>query len=54
VFGTGASRYGPYGERTWWRIEKPILERNNVVDSVTRLKTDGTPSKTGHVIKGND
>lgn len=31
VFNTSANRYGEWGERTWWRIEKPILERNNSV-----------------------
>jgi len=48
-FSTGASRNGPFGERTWWRIEKPILERNPNVDSVTRLKKDGSPSEFGHM-----
>ncbi|MEZ5509896.1 MAG: RHS repeat-associated core domain-containing protein [Gammaproteobacteria bacterium] len=51
AFSTGATRYGDYGERTWWRIEKPILQKNDAVNSVTRLKIDGTPSKTGHLLK---
>lgn len=51
AFSTGATRYGDYGDRTWWRMEKPILQNNDAVKSVTRLKVDGTPSKTGHILK---
>ena len=51
VFNTGADRFGPWGERTWWRIEKPALMRNDSVDSITRRKKDGTVAKTGHVKK---
>ncbi len=51
VFNTGANRFGPWGERTWWRIEKPALLRNQAVDSITRRTKDGTISKIGHVKK---
>jgi RHS repeat-associated protein len=51
VFNTGANRFGPWGERTWWRIENPILERNDAVNSVTRRKQDGSVSKAGHINK---
>jgi len=41
-----------YGnERTWWRIEKPILESNSNVSKVNRRKVDGLMSKTGHIDK---
>lgn len=29
AFTFGAKRMGPYGERTWWRIEQPILGNQN-------------------------
>ncbi|HVW50485.1 MAG TPA: hypothetical protein VHC91_08780 [Trinickia sp.] len=52
VFGTGAKKMNDFGSmRTWWRIEKPALIANPDVTSVTRLKKDGTPAKTGHVKK---
>ena len=51
VFSTGATRYSPFGERTWWKIEKPTLLNNPEVTKITRMKIDGTPSKTGHVTK---
>ena len=53
VFNTGANRFGEWGERTWWRIEKPVLLRNDAVDSVTRRRRrqDGMPAKTGHIKK---
>jgi len=52
AFSTGAKRENDYGSiRTWWRVEKPALENNTSVSSVTRMKIDGTPSKTGHIIK---
>ena len=41
VFNTGANRFGPWGERTWWRIEKPILQRNSNVSSILVRKKDG-------------
>jgi hypothetical protein len=41
VFSTGARRTGPYGERTWWRIEKPALERNTQVAAIVRRRKDG-------------
>jgi len=45
VFSTGATRFGPYGERTWWRIEKPALDANPDVTSITRRRIDGNPCK---------
>lgn len=52
MFGTGAKKMNDFGSvRTWWRIEKPALISNPDVTSVTRLKKDGTPAKTGHVKK---
>ena len=48
-FSTGASRFGDYGERTWWRIENPILQSNSKVSSITVRKKDGTKAKTGHI-----
>ena len=51
AFSTGATRYGDFGERTWWRIEKPILQNNEAVNSVTRRKIDGSASKNGHLLK---
>lgn len=29
AFTFGAKRMGPHGERTWWRIEQPILRNQN-------------------------
>jgi len=52
VFNTGANRFGPWGERTWWRIEKPILQNNDSVSLITRRKKDGNPAKTGHIKNG--
>ena len=51
MFSTGASRFGPHGERTWWKIEKPALLDNSSVNKVTRMKKDGKASKIGHIIK---
>ena len=50
-FTTGAQRIGPYGERTWWRIEKPILEGNDDVSAMLRLKKDGAQSVFGSFFK---
>jgi RHS repeat-associated protein len=50
-FSTGATRIGQYGERTWWRIEKPILQNNDDVDAILRLKKDGMPAQAGHLGK---
>ncbi|HVI48246.1 MAG TPA: hypothetical protein VM802_25485 [Chitinophaga sp.] len=49
VFSTGAKRFGPYGERTWWRIEKKALLKNKKVKNIFRMKKDGTKAKNGHV-----
>ncbi len=51
VFSTGATRYSPYGERTWWKIERDALMKNSKVQRITRRKKDGTPSVNGHVCK---
>ncbi|MDG9672354.1 RHS domain-containing protein, partial [Hahella sp. CR1] len=51
VFNTGANRFGQWGERTWWRIEKPVLLKNESVTSVARRKKDGSAAKTGHIVK---
>lgn len=40
VFNSGANRMGDWGERTWWRIEKPILVENKQVDSATKRKME--------------
>ncbi|GEM56366.1 hypothetical protein B0A58_00200 [Flavobacterium branchiophilum NBRC 15030 = ATCC 35035] len=42
VFDEGAERYGPYGERTWWRVEKPILEANKNVSGIKYRNNDGS------------
>jgi hypothetical protein len=34
VFNKGASQFGPYGERTWWRLEKPALNANSAVTKI--------------------
>ena len=49
VFSTGAKRFGPFGERTWWRIEKPELLKNKNVGTIFRRKKSGDKSKTGHI-----
>lgn len=51
VFSTGATRFSPFGERTWWKIEREALMANPDVHRITRRKRDGTPSKNGHVCK---
>jgi RHS repeat-associated protein len=51
VFSTGAKRMGQYGERTWWRIEKPALLKNMNVTNILVRKVDGTLSKIGNIIK---
>ncbi|PUZ25395.1 hypothetical protein DCC81_13955 [Chitinophaga parva] len=51
VFSTGAKRIGAYGERTWWRIEKPALMRNGNVKAIIRRRIDGSKSLFGHVFK---
>jgi RHS repeat-associated protein len=43
VFSTGATRMGAWGERTWWRIERPALETNPSVTKIVRRRKDGTP-----------
>ncbi len=47
VFSTGAKRFGPYGERTWWRIEKPALLANLKVSEIIRMTKDGIKLKIG-------
>jgi RHS repeat-associated protein len=51
VFSTGAKRFSPFGERTWWKIEKPALMKNDKVTAILRRKKDGTPSMIGSVRK---
>lgn len=41
VFSTGAKRFGPYGERMWWRVEKSALLANRNVSSIVRRRIDG-------------
>jgi hypothetical protein len=42
VFKEGATQFGQYGERTWWRIEQPILTRPGTpVTSITEWVTPG-------------
>ena len=41
VFSTGATRIGPFGMRTWWRVEQPALQSNSAVTSITRRRLDG-------------
>ncbi len=50
AFSTGAKRFGPLGERTWWRIEKPALMKNPKVTKILRRKKNGSLVKTGHII----
>ncbi len=45
VFSTGATRMGAWGERTWWRIERPALLANPNVTRIVRRKKDGTPCR---------
>ena len=49
VFSTGAKRFGPFGERTWWRIEKKALLKNKNVKNIFRRKRDGSKAKNGHI-----
>jgi RHS repeat-associated protein len=50
VFSTDAKKINKWGNlRTWWRIELPALLKNPHVTSITRMKRDGTPAKTGHI-----
>ncbi|MCD9583286.1 hypothetical protein ACE1MK_13275 [Tenacibaculum maritimum] len=49
VFSTGAKRFGPFGERTWWRIEKKALLKNSSIKNIFRRKQDGSKSKKGHI-----
>jgi RHS repeat-associated protein len=49
VFSTNAKRIGPFGERTWWRIEKPALLKNKNVSTIFRMRKNGTKAKTGHI-----
>ncbi|OEK09132.1 hypothetical protein A8C32_10380 [Flavivirga aquatica] len=51
VFSTGANRFGQWGERTWWRLEKPNLMLNVDVKTIFRRKMNGDLSKNGHIIK---
>lgn len=49
VFSTGASRFGAWGERTWWRIEKKALLKNLNVKNIFRRNKLGGLAKTGHI-----
>ena len=51
VFSTGATRFSPFSERTWWKIERDALMKNSAVRRITRRKKDGTPSVNGRVCK---
>jgi RHS repeat-associated protein len=51
AFSTGAKRFGPFGERTWWRIEKPALLNNPNVDAIMRRTKEGLLTKAGHFIR---
>jgi RHS repeat-associated protein len=43
VFATDGKRMGAHGERTWWRVERPILDRNPRVTKIVRRRRDGKP-----------
>jgi RHS repeat-associated protein len=45
VFSTGTKKASLYGERTWWRIEKPILAMNPKVTAIIRRRIDGDVCK---------
>lgn len=51
AFAFGAERFGQYGERTWWRIEKPILMNANInypnpnVNTVRELRFPWEPKQ---------
>src|SRR5512133_1619426 len=47
VFSTKTAKVGDYGIRTWWRIEKPALQKNPNVSEIIRMKKDGSPVKKG-------
>ncbi len=49
AFSTGAKRFGPFGERTWWRIEKPALLKNSAIKSIIRRNKNGGKTKKGHI-----
>jgi hypothetical protein len=34
VFNKGATQFGPFGERTWWSVEKPLLDLNSNVTKI--------------------
>ena len=45
----GQKKIGDYGQRTWWRVEKPTLLKNPNVSKIIRRNKDGSISKTGHI-----
>ncbi len=46
VFQSGTSKKGQWGLRTWWRLEKPILTKENRnVTSIKRRRRNGEPCK---------
>ncbi|WP_434026084.1 RHS repeat-associated core domain-containing protein [[Pseudomonas] boreopolis] len=49
VFSTGATRFGPYGERTWWKIERPRLRQGLKTGRVTSIRR---MTKEGFRVKG--
>ncbi|MCK6394605.1 MAG: DUF637 domain-containing protein [Zoogloea sp.] len=34
TFAKGATQFGPYGERTWWRLEQPALQANPNITNI--------------------
>jgi RHS repeat-associated protein len=45
VFSTGVSRQAPWGDRTWWRIEKKVLKKNQAVTAIVRRRRSGQRCK---------
>ncbi len=45
VFSTGTKKMAVHGERTWWRVEKPILDVNPKVTAIVRRRIDGDVCK---------
>ncbi|MCL9807529.1 hypothetical protein NAT51_18540 [Flavobacterium amniphilum] len=45
----GDEMFVPFGERTWWRIEKPALLKNKNVKNIFRRNKAGGKTKNGHI-----
>ena len=41
VFKDGATQFGKYGERTWWKIEQPALNANPDVTGIVEMPSNG-------------